>query len=100
MGAPDASESTSAGAVLIPVKDFTRAKGRLTPALEPDARAELARRMATHVVTVQTTPVAIACDDDVVAEWARSLDAEVGQKIVLAPRLEVHDDGGDRLALL
>lgn len=66
------------GAVLIPVKAFAKAKGRLTPALEPDERAALAQRMATHVVTAQgATPVAIACDDEGVADWARSLGAHV-----------------------
>lgn len=68
----------SGGAVLIPVKAFGQAKGRLTPALTPTDRAALAQRMATHVVTAQgTTPVAIACDDEGVAAWARSLNARV-----------------------
>jgi 2-phospho-L-lactate guanylyltransferase len=73
---PAATES--GGAVLIPVKAFNQAKGRLTPALTPSDRASLAQRMATHVVTAQgDTPVAIACDDEGVAEWARSLNARV-----------------------
>ncbi len=66
------------GAVLIPVKAFEKAKGRLRPALEPAERAALAQRMATHVVTAQdATTVAIACDDEGVAAWARSLGAQV-----------------------
>lgn len=74
----NAGEANLGGAVLIPVKAFDKAKGRLTPALEPGERADLARRMATHVVTAQgDTPVAIACDDEGVADWARSLDARV-----------------------
>lgn len=64
--------------VLIPVKAFDAAKGRLAEALGPDARAELARRMATIVVAAaHPLPVAVACDDDGVAEWARSVGAEV-----------------------
>jgi len=64
--------------VLIPVKAFDAAKGRLAEVLGRDARAELARRMATIVVAAaHPFPVAVACDDDGVAEWARSLGAEV-----------------------
>lgn len=65
------------GAVLIPVKAFDRAKGRLSPALEPAQRASLAQTMATHVVTQQTVLVAICCDDQGVADWATSLGAQV-----------------------
>ncbi|MEM7094118.1 MAG: 2-phospho-L-lactate guanylyltransferase [Actinomycetota bacterium] len=66
------------GAVLIPVKAFDRAKSRLAPALDPDGRTSLAQRMATHVIEVQgATPVAVACDDDLVASWATDLGARV-----------------------
>jgi len=72
------SASSPATAVLIPVKSFTDAKGRLADALEPAARAELARAMATTVVTAAAPlPVWIVCDDDAVASWARSVGAEV-----------------------
>ena len=64
--------------VLIPVKAFDAAKGRLSPALEPAERAELAKKMATHVVSsAAPLPVAIVCDDDGVAEWARDVGANV-----------------------
>ncbi len=37
-------------AVLLPVKRFEDAKARLAPALDPSARANLAREMAERVV--------------------------------------------------
>lgn len=72
----DADEVRS-GAVLIPVKAFAEAKGRLAAAVESSDRALLARRMATHVVEAQELPVAVCCDDEGVAAWARSVGAEV-----------------------
>ena len=64
--------------VLIPVKAFDAAKGRLAEALDPRARAVLARQMATNVVTAAAPlPVAVVCDDDQVADWARSMGADV-----------------------
>lgn len=65
-------------AVLVPVKAFHLAKLRLAPALSPEHRQELARRMATQVVRSATgLPVAVVCDDALVAEWATSLGARV-----------------------
>jgi 2-phospho-L-lactate guanylyltransferase len=65
-------------AVIVPVKSFRRAKERLAKHLEPEHRQVLARRLATEVVTaVAPAPVFVACDDDEVATWARSLHAEV-----------------------
>ena len=59
-------------AVLIPVKAFADAKVRLAPALPAEERSELARAMATHVLEVaRPLPVAVVCDDPVVADWAR-----------------------------
>lgn len=64
--------------MLIPVKAFDDAKGRLQDALSESARAQLARRMATHLVEAQRlATVAIACDDLAVSEWASSLGASV-----------------------
>jgi len=58
-------------AVLLPVKAFRQAKLRLAPALDADARAALAREMATKVVhAAGHLPVAIVCDDAEVAAWA------------------------------
>lgn len=65
-------------AVLVPVKDFRRAKLRLAPALPATERRLLAVEMATHVVvTAAPLPVAVVCDDDDVAAWARNLEAQV-----------------------
>ena len=65
-------------AVLIPVKRFTVAKGRLAGVLDDADRAALARWMASQVVDVAAEiPTFVACDDDEVATWARSKGAEV-----------------------
>nr|WP_283250997.1 2-phospho-L-lactate guanylyltransferase [Rhabdothermincola salaria] len=63
---------------MVPVKAFRDAKLRLAPALAPSARAELARSMATSVVAAASPlPVHVVCDDDEVADWARSVGAHV-----------------------
>jgi 2-phospho-L-lactate guanylyltransferase len=68
----------SAGAVLIPVKAFNLAKGRLEGALDAHERADLAQAMATRLVTMQrNSTVAICCDDAEVHQWALSLGASV-----------------------
>lgn len=75
-GTDDAWRGRSA--VLVPVKAFSRAKLRLAPALSPQRRRELARTMATRVVrSAAGLPVAVVCDDDEVAGWARDLGATV-----------------------
>jgi len=70
--------SSRSVAVLLPVKAFRHAKLRLAPALDADARAALAREMATKVVhAAGHLPVAIVCDDEEVVEWANHLQAGV-----------------------
>jgi 2-phospho-L-lactate guanylyltransferase len=65
-------------AVVVPVKSFARAKARLAPVLDEQARADLARRMAERVLRAAgSLPVTVACDDDEVAAWARDLGASV-----------------------
>ncbi len=65
-------------AVLVPVKDFARAKVRLAGVLDDAARATLARAMAERVVAAAAPlPVWCVCDDDAVAEWAASVGARV-----------------------
>lgn len=65
-------------AVVIPVKGFHAAKLRLAPALSPEARAVLAREMATLVVRAAgDLPVTVVCEDDVVREWAIDAGASV-----------------------
>lgn len=69
---------TARAAVLVPVKAFHLAKVRLAPALGDRARADLARLMATHVVSAaQPLPVHVVCDDEAVARWARDVGAAV-----------------------
>lgn len=69
-------------AVVIPVKAFHAAKLRLAPALDPDARAALARSMAQHVVAAAgDLAVSVVCDDRDVAAWA----ADHGVAVVWAP---------------
>jgi 2-phospho-L-lactate guanylyltransferase len=64
--------------VLIPIKAFSAAKGRLGPALTGPDRAALARSMAAHVVgAAAPLPVCVACDDDDVAEFASTMGATV-----------------------
>lgn len=70
--------------VVIPVKDFTRAKLRLAPELEPAEREALARQMATVVVEAASPlPVVIVCDSDPVREWAD----DAGARVIWTPGL-------------
>ena len=64
--------------MLVPVKAFADAKLRLAVQLPPEERLRLARRMAANVVAAAAPmPVAVACDDPLVAEWAASVGATV-----------------------
>lgn len=64
-------------AVVIPVKAFHAAKVRLADALSPEARAVLAREMATRVVRAAAPlPVLVVCDDEAVRSWAIEVGAE------------------------
>ena len=70
--------SVPAAAILVPVKGFDAAKGRLAPAIGAAERALLARTMAERVVDASKAyPVFIACDDEHVAAWAIARDARV-----------------------
>lgn len=65
-------------AVVVPVKAFQAAKVRLAPALDPPARAALAREMAGLVVAAAAPlPVIVVCDDPGVAAWAGQLGVTV-----------------------
>jgi 2-phospho-L-lactate guanylyltransferase len=85
-------------AVLIPVKRFTAAKGRLAGPLTDDERARLAQWMASRVVeAVAEMPTFVACDDEVVATWAR----ESGATVIWGPGLGLNgavDDGVTQIA--
>ena len=65
-------------AVLVPVKAFDQAKRRLHLALTGPERADLSRAMADRVLGASSPlPVAVVCDDNDVAEWARQRGALV-----------------------
>ena len=67
-----------ARAVLVPVKAFDQAKRRLHLALSDPERADLSRAMADRVLAAaRPLPVAVVCDDNEVAEWARARGALV-----------------------
>lgn len=64
--------------MLVPIKAFDAAKPRLSEALDPAERAQLARSMAAVVLRAAAPlPVAVVCDDDQVADWARRQGARV-----------------------
>lgn len=64
--------------MLIPIKAFQAAKGRLKGWLSDADRASLARFMAARVIAAaRPLPTFIACDDDEVAEWAETQGAHV-----------------------
>jgi 2-phospho-L-lactate guanylyltransferase len=65
-------------AVLVPIKAFHEAKRRLDHALSAAERVELARAMAGRVLdAAHPLPVAVVCDDNAVADWARRRGALV-----------------------
>lgn len=65
-------------AVLVPVKRFSAAKGRLAGLLDAGQRAVLARWLADRVVAAAAPLLTfIACDDEDVATWADEAGAEV-----------------------
>ncbi len=64
--------------MLVPVKAFGAAKGRLSGVLDDAARATLARSMAERVLAAaRPLPVWAACDDEGVAAWALAAGAQV-----------------------
>lgn len=63
-------------ALVVPVKSFTIAKGRLAGALTAGERKSLARDCATTVVRAGAPlPVYVVCESDDIAEWTRELGA-------------------------
>jgi 2-phospho-L-lactate guanylyltransferase len=65
-------------AVIVPVKSFTLAKGRLASSLSDNDRSLLAKRCAERVVAAAAPwPVYVVCDSEDIAEWARALGARV-----------------------
>lgn len=75
---PEVRVGAPAAAVLVPIKAFGLAKARLAPALAGPERAALARSMAEAVLAAAgELPVAVACEDEEVAAWARRRGASV-----------------------
>jgi 2-phospho-L-lactate guanylyltransferase len=69
-------------AVLVPIKAFAAAKGRLDGALDGAQRADLSRRLARGVLAAaRPLPTWVVCDDDEVAELA----AAAGASVILQP---------------
>lgn len=78
MHRPDPGLTLGPRAVLVPIKAFHQAKGRLDHALSPTDRSALARSMAARVLAAAAPlPVAVVCDDNAVADWARGRGALV-----------------------
>ncbi len=102
------SSTRPLAAALMPVKAFSRAKGRLAPVLGPEARAALAREMAERVVNAaRPLPVVVVCDDEEVARWAEDLGArslrEPGLGLngaVNAAVAQLDDEGYERLVVV
>jgi 2-phospho-L-lactate guanylyltransferase len=84
-------------AVLVPVKRFTAAKGRLSGVLTNTERARLAEWMATGVLeAVAALPTFVACDDEEVRDWALAQ----GASVLWGPELGLNgavDDGVARI---
>lgn len=58
-------------AVVVPLKSFDLAKGRLSDALQPEERARLAEQMATGVLAAaKDLPKWVVCGDHAVSAWA------------------------------
>lgn len=77
MDAPPADQRPRT-ALVVPVKAFGRAKGRLAGVLGPAERDGLARWMAARVLgAAGPLSVTVVCDDEEVAGWARARGAEV-----------------------
>lgn len=84
MGDDAGYDAAVPSAVLIPIKSFDLAKGRLSEAMAPEQRAALAQHMAGTVIhAAQDLTVWVVCGDHAVADFARERGAQV---IWRAPR--------------
>lgn len=64
--------------MVVPVKSFTEAKGRLAGTVDPARRQALSKRMAAGVVAAAAPlPVWVVCHDHAVARWAIDVGARV-----------------------
>ena len=70
--------SLQRGAVVLPIKGFGEAKGRLEPVLSAENRASLAAFTAGGVLeAAEAVDTFVVCDSDEVAQWARERGAMV-----------------------
>jgi 2-phospho-L-lactate guanylyltransferase len=94
-------------AVVIPVKSFTVAKGRLADVLSPADRETLARQCADTVVRAAAPARAyVVCNDAAIAAWARAAGATVVEQRTAGLNGAVRDgwdaavlDGADHLVI-
>jgi 2-phospho-L-lactate guanylyltransferase len=92
-------------AVIVPVKSFAVAKGRLASALGDRERGELARRCAEAVIAAAApAAVYVVCTDEDTARWAGGLGAHVVNQSSPGLNGAVHDgwmraraDGADHI---
>ena len=92
-------------AVIVPVKSFAVAKGRLASALGDTEREALARSCAERVIAAAApSPVYVVCAGDDIAQWAGSLGARVVHQESPGLNGAVHDgwkqaraDGADHV---
>lgn len=64
--------------VIVPMKPFTAAKGRLASTLTPGERARLAKEMAQTVLdAARPLPTLVVCNHTEVADWAKARGALV-----------------------
>lgn len=85
-------------AVVIPIKSFTDAKGRLADTLSPTQRVELARECAHIVISAAgNMPVYVVCNDAEVATWAQERKAHVVH--CATPGLDVAVQAGRETAI-
>ena len=79
-------------AVIVPVKSFTLAKGRLAGTLTDGEREDLARSCAEHVVAAaRPHTVYVVCDDPEIEQWARSHGARTVRQVSPGLNGAVHD---------
>ena len=92
-------------AVIVPVKSFAVAKGRLASALGDAERESLARTCAERVIgAAAPAPVYVVCGSDDIAEWATSMGARAVLQSSAGLNGAVHDgwkqaraDGADHI---
>lgn len=92
-------------AVIVPVKSFAVAKGRLSSALGDAERESLARTCAERVVVAAApAPVYVVCGSDDIAGWAASMGARAVLQTSAGLNGAVHDgwtqaraDGADHI---